>query len=62
MKKQYINPVCKVLTLNTKKCVMEEIIEVSADPGEPRGGGNANYNAMEFNDAVDEMLFGKKEQ
>ena len=60
MKKQYINPVCKVLTLNTKKCVMEDIMEVSA--AEPGGGSAANYNAMEFNDAVDEMLFGKKEQ
>ncbi|MBQ4224647.1 MAG: hypothetical protein II674_12500 [Prevotella sp.] len=60
MKKQYINPVCKVLTLNTKKCVMEEIMEVS-DMG-TEGGGAANRNSMEFDDAVDELIFGKKEQ
>lgn len=62
MKKQYFNPVCKVLTLNTKKSVLEMVIEVSGGEAEPGGGGGANYNSMKFDDAVDELIFGKKEK
>lgn len=62
MKKQYFNPVCKVLTLNTKKSVLEMVIEVSGGEAEPGGGGEANYNSMKFDDAVDELIFGKKEK
>ena len=60
MNKQYINPACKVMTLNTKRSVLEVIIEVSNNAD--AGGGAANYNPMEFDDAVDEMIFGKKEK
>ena len=60
MNKQYINPACKVLTLNTKRAVLEEIMVASEET--PGGGAAANYNPMEFDDAVDEMIFGKKEK
>jgi hypothetical protein len=60
MNKHYINPACKVLTLNTKRAVLEMIVETS--DSSTAGGGAANYNPMEFDDAVDEMIFGKKEK
>jgi hypothetical protein len=60
MKKQYINPVCKVMTLNTMRAVLEDIMVASEEA--PADGGAANYNPMEFDDAVDEFVFGKKEK
>jgi len=53
MKKQYINPVCKVMTLNLKRNVMDELFgnnsyipvnEVNGDDGGYDGGVNTMYS------------------
>ena len=51
MKKQYINPVCKVMTLNTKKNVLDSLFgNTSFIPVGNVQGDN------EYEDAVDDMF------
>ena len=51
MKKQYINPVCKVMTLNTKQNVLDELFgNTSFIPVGNVQGDN------EYEDAVDDMF------
>lgn len=54
---KYTNPTCKVLTLNTKHSILEEVIVPSSEP-ETGPGGEANQN-MQFDDAVDDLFGGK---
>ncbi len=56
MKKQYINPVCKVMTLNTKHSILEEVIVPSSEPENYPVEANQN---MQFDDAVDDLFGGK---
>ena len=60
MKKQYINPACKVLTLVTKRSVLDEPVLIVSENTDPYIW-DANKNTMQFDDAVDELIFGKKE-
>ena len=54
MKKQYINPVCKVMTLNTKKNVLDSLFgNTSFIPVGNVQGDN------EYEDAVDDMFSNK---
>ena len=51
MKKQYINPVCKVMTLNTKQNVLDQLFgNTSFIPVGNVEGDN------EYEDAVDDMF------
>ncbi|MBR6182137.1 MAG: hypothetical protein IKQ77_13120 [Prevotella sp.] len=51
MKKQYINPVCKVMTLNTKQNVLDQLFgNTSFIPVGNVQGDN------EYEDAVDDMF------
>ena len=60
MKKQYINPACKVLTLVTKRSVLDEPVLIVSENTDAYIW-DANKNTMQFDDAVDELIFGKKE-
>ncbi|MBO4821063.1 MAG: hypothetical protein J5548_06320 [Prevotella sp.] len=54
MKKQYINPVCKVMTLNTRQNVLDELFgNTSFIPVGNVQGDN------EYEDAVDDMFTNK---
>ncbi len=53
---KYTNPTCKVLTLNTKRTILE--IEVAPSSVEELYPTEANQN-MQFDDAVDDLFGGK---
>lgn len=58
MKKQYINPVCKVMTLNTKQNVLDELFgNTSFIPVGNVTDENGKDN--EYEDAVDDMFSNK---
>ena len=50
---KYINPVSKVLSLNTKRAALEEIVIATSEP-EPYE--DWTVNEMHFDDAVDDLF------
>jgi hypothetical protein len=53
---KYIVPVCKVLTLNTKKNLLEDIVLATSEGELPV---EAQRSSLEFEDAVDDLFGGK---
>lgn len=51
---KYINPVCKVLSLSTKRATLEQIIPSSYEE-QPYEVGD-RVNEMRFDDAVDDLF------
>ena len=57
---KYIIPTSKVLSVNTRRSVLEEEpILITSEEARPEDPGDYSNKSLEFDDAVDDMFGGK---